>query len=78
MESTLFLRRVFPPPAPGTEIFALADGSCTRRTTNAYKTLVVQRVVRDVVLANEVAHLIESPVEERVKFEELVRRVPFQ
>lgn len=78
MQTTLLFARIFPPPAARAEVLAGLDGTGAGSAADADEASVVERVVRDVVLPNEVAHLIECPVEERVKFEELVGLVPFE
>ena len=78
MQSAFLFGGIFPPPAACAKILAGLYRAGTGRAADADKTLVVQSVVRDVVLPDVCAHLVKSPVEERVKFEELVACVPFQ
>lgn len=78
MQSTLFFRSVFPPPAPGAKILAGLYGAGAGRAADTDKTLVVQGVIRNIVFADEGAGLFESPVEKGVEFGELVGVVPLE
>jgi hypothetical protein len=41
MQAAFFHFRIFPPPASGTNIFPLFDGTCTGLAANTWKTFVV-------------------------------------
>src|SRR5574343_1270003 len=58
---------VFPPPAPGAEFLAQADGPCAGRAADAREKLVVQRVVVHLVLGNVVPHIAPGPFGQRVE-----------
>jgi len=78
VQAAFFFGGVFPPPAAGAKILAGADGPGAWRTADADKALVVQRIVGNVVLPYVVPDLLERPVEQRVKLDQLVRRIPFK
>lgn len=78
MEATFFFGSILPPPAARAEILAGLDGAGARGAADADETSVMQGVIWNIVVAHEVAHMLESPVEKRVKFEKLMRRVPFE
>ena len=58
---------VFPPPAPGAEVFAQRHGARARFAADAGEELVVQRVVRHVVAGDAVPHVVPAPVGQRVE-----------
>src|SRR5580765_8056614 len=65
------LRRVrLPPPAAGTEVFALAGRAGARRAADRGEALVVQRVVRKLVLAHVVPDLVLGPLGEWVELDD--------
>src|SRR5437660_4308020 len=65
---TALLRCVrLPPPAPGAQVLALLRRPRARRAADRGVTLVVERVVRKLVLAHVVPHLVLRPLGERVQ-----------
>jgi hypothetical protein len=78
VKAAFFLAVIFPPPAPRPEIFSLFYRACTGRTTDTYKTTVVQRVVRNIICIDVFAYLFCCPVKQWIVFDDLVNRIPFQ
>src|SRR6185312_13072275 len=74
VQSALFLDRTG--PAAGTLVLALADRGRARPATDARITLIVQRVVRDVVPEDEVPHVLARPRQERIDLHETELGVP--
>jgi hypothetical protein len=60
---------IFPPPAPGPEVFAGLNSPGARRTANTYKAFSVQGIGGYPILFNEVVCLFLCPMQQRVKFE---------
>src|SRR5690606_8324962 len=50
MQATFFLALIFPPPASSTKIFTRCHSTCTRLTANAWKSFVVQWIIRNIIL----------------------------
>ena len=66
MQPALLRFLVFPPPAPGAEIFADCDRARARRAADARHELVVQEVERHIVRRDVVPHVVPAPVGERI------------
>src|SRR5690242_5091172 len=77
MKSAFLFRIVFPPPATCTKIFTRLDRSCAWRTSNAYKSPVVQNVVGNIIFIDIILYLLCCPVQQRMIFNDLVAFVPF-
>src|SRR5687767_13089542 len=63
-------------PAPGTLVFTGGDGAGARPATNARVALIVERVVRNVVVENELPDVVLGPLQQRVDLHQLELRVP--
>src|SRR5436309_8321350 len=66
VESALLLLGKLPPPPPGADVLAGLDGARAGRASDRGESLVMQRVVRNVVLADVVPDAIQAPVRDRV------------
>ncbi len=76
MQTTFFFCCVFPPPTAGPEIFAGTYGTCTRSATDAYKSAVVQNVIRNIIIVDVFFYLFSCPVEDGIVLDYLVGFVP--
>src|SRR5438552_13506106 len=70
MHAALFRAVFFPPPAARPGIRAGLHGAGARGAADALVALVVERVVRDAVVADVVPHLFVGPVGQRVDFDD--------
>jgi hypothetical protein len=77
VKPTLLVLGVFPPPASGTEVFALLNGTCTGLTAYTGEAFVVQPVVGDAVNADIVSDVFFRPMYEWIDFEEVIGLIPF-
>ena len=68
VQATFFMFRVFPPPAPGADIFSGFYSSCAGGTANAGIILFMQGVDGYVVLLNIGCDLFLGPFRERIDF----------
>src|SRR5438874_2418891 len=69
MDSALLRRIRLPPPAAGAIGLARLDRARARRAADRRVALVVQRVIRHVVLAHVVPHLVLRPLGQRVELD---------
>src|SRR5262245_37842788 len=74
VQPALLLVRPGPPAGPLVPV--IFDRGRTRPAADARVPLVVQRVVRDVVLQDELPHVLLGPPQERVHLHEIELRVP--
>src|SRR5436305_7889002 len=74
MQTTLSLCE--PCPSAGTRVIACRDLSCAWRTADAGKTFVMQRIVRNFVLADVVPDHVARPVGKWIDLNEAEFRVP--
>src|SRR5581483_9805588 len=63
-------------PAAGAIVFAFADGAGAQPAADARVALVVERIVGNVVIGDELPHVLLGPVQERVYLDEAELGVP--
>ena len=76
MQTAFFFSCVFPPPAAGPEIFTRPYCACTRGASYAYKTAVVQRIVRHIIIVDVFFYLFGCPVQDGIVLDDLVGFIP--
>src|SRR5207253_4721558 len=76
MDPALLFLATTPPPCP--RVFPRQDRARARNAADARIALLVKRVERDVVLANEGPHVGARPERERVHLHEPEGRVPLE
>src|SRR5439155_5465739 len=69
VKAAFFGIRIFPPPAASAEILARLHRPRARGAADARITLVMEPIVRNLVLANIVPHLVVAPIDQRVNFD---------
>jgi hypothetical protein len=63
MKATFFFFGIFPPPPACPEILSRVDGPGARGATDAYKALLMEGIIRDVVFIDVRLYLLRSPVQ---------------
>ena len=66
VESTFFVFGIFPPPTPGSEVFASGYGPCTGLAADTRKSFVVEVVVWNSVGLNIIPDVFFRPVNKRI------------
>src|ERR1700730_5400082 len=76
MQAALAGFAALPPPPSRTRVCTRLHGACARRAANAGKTAVVQRIVRQALLADIFPNLLLGPIAQRTQFVPATAGVP--
>jgi hypothetical protein len=78
VQAAFFFTVVFPPPSSGPEVLAGTDGTGAGGAADADESLIVQRVIGNIVPVDVIPDPGGIPVQERVVFDDPVDLVPFE